>query len=358
GRVNLIGEHTDYNGGFVLPIAVEQGTYMLIRQSEIPPIRLYSATLDREATIYPEKIEKQDDWANYVRGVCLYAKEIAGELPSFDAFFFGDLPLESGLSSSASLEVVTAAGLESLSLKFSKLDIVKITRRAENNFVGVPCGIMDQYAVTFAKAQHAILLDCSTLESHQVPCRLGDCVLVVGHTGVRRALTDSEYAKRISECNEALSLLSKRIGQRKSLREVTPLEFNTAKWSLPEKLRNRAEHVIYENLRVEQAAKSLELGDMETLGYLMNRSHESLRDLFEVSSQELNALQEISLQQNGVRGCRMTGAGFGGCVITLIKKDWLERYLRRVPELYWQATHCDASFIATTPAEGARKIEL
>ncbi|MDD5447752.1 MAG: galactokinase family protein, partial [Actinomycetota bacterium] len=125
GRVNLIGEHTDYNGGFVLPIAVEQGTYMLIRQSEIPPIRLYSATLDREATIYPEKIEKQDDWADYVRGVCLYAKKIAGELPSFDAFFFGDLPLESGLSSSASLEVVTAAGLESLSLEFSKLDIVK-----------------------------------------------------------------------------------------------------------------------------------------------------------------------------------------------------------------------------------------
>ena len=359
GRVNLIGEHTDYNGGLVLPFAIQQGTYMLIRPSDLPPARLYSDELGLEARIMTPDVIKKNDWADYVRGVYMYAGEtVCGEIPPFDAMYFGDLPLDSGLSSSASLEMATVLGLGSLGCRLSKEEAVKVCRRAENDFVGVACGVMDQFTVAFARERNAILLDCDTLEYRQIPDNLKDTVLVVGHTGVRRSLTDSEYNERRRECAEALSLLSARVGPRKNLSGLTIKEFEEARWSIPDTLALRAQHVIYENVRVEEAARCLETGDPETLGYLLNQSHESLRDLFEVSSFELDTLQEISAAQPGVWGCRMTGAGFGGCVITLIRKDALERYLRRVPGLYWQSTHCDAGFVVTTPGEGATEVEV
>ncbi|MBU4193937.1 MAG: galactokinase [Actinobacteria bacterium] len=359
GRVNLIGEHTDYNGGLVLPFAIQQGTYLLIRPSDLPPARLYSDELGLEARVMTPDITKKNDWADYVRGVYMYASEVVcGEIPPFDAMYFGDLPLDSGLSSSASLEMATALGLGSLDCRLSKEDAVKVCRRAENDFVGVACGVMDQFTVAFAKERHAILLDCDTLDYRQVPYNLKDTVLVVGHTGVRRSLTDSDYNKRRRECAEALSLLSAKIEAKRNLSQFTINEFEGARWSIPDTLALRAEHVIYENVRVEEAARCLETGDPETLGYLLNRSHESLRDLFEVSSFELDTLQEISASQPGVWGCRMTGAGFGGCVIALVKEDALERYLGRVPGLYWKSTHCDAGFVVTTPGEGASMLEI
>lgn len=356
GRVNIIGDHTDYNGGYVLPMAVEQGTYLVIRRSELAPSRLYSQSVELDARIHAPESSKAGDWADYVRGVYFYARERCGQLPPFDALYFGDLPLDAGLSSSASLEVVTALGLETLGCALDRDDAVKLALKAENDFVGLPCGIMDQFSVAYSRAGHAIFLNGETLEHRYVPFNLRDAVLVVGYTGVRRSLLDTDYRKRRLECMEALELLSAKIGPKRNLAHVTINEFERARYSLPPLLEKRAEHVIYENARVEEAARCLEAGDAPTLGHLMNRSHESLRDLFEVSSQELDSLQEVSLEQQGVYGSRMTGAGWGGCVVTLIKKDAVERYLRRVPGAYWQYTHYDAEFIVSSPGQGARKL--
>ncbi|MFH1150553.1 MAG: galactokinase [Actinomycetota bacterium] len=356
GRVNLIGDHTDYNGGMVLPLAIEKGTYLLVRRTELPPCRLYSANLDLEARILTSELEPKGDWADYVRGVYKYSSEYCGGLPPFDAYYFGDLPLESGLSSSASIEVVTARAMNSLGCALSHADEVKVAWRAENEFVGVPCGIMDQYAVAFAEKGHCLLLDCETMEHRQVPFNVRDCVLVVGNTGMPRNLAQTEYRKRRLECAEALEALSTRLGPHAYLSAITVKEFESARWGLPDLLARRAEHVIYENVRVEEAARCLQAGDARTLGHLMNRSHESLRDLYEVSTHELDALQQISLEQQGVLGSRMTGAGFGGCVVSLVARDSLERYLRRTPGLYWQATHEEAEFTVTTPGDGARRL--
>lgn len=356
GRVNLIGDHTDYNGGHVLPIAIEQGTYLMIRKSDLAPARLYSENVQLDARIFPADISRADDWADYVRGVYYYAREYCRELPPFDALYFGDLPLDSGLSSSASIEVVTAMGLKSLGCPLEREDVVKVSLKAETDFVGVPCGVMDQFAVTYARKGHAIFLNGETLEHRQVPFNMQDVALVVGNTGVRRNLIDTDYRLRRLECEEALELLSRKIEPRRNLTQVSISEFERARYSLSPLLEKRAEHVVYENVRVEEATRCLEAGDPATLGHLMNRSHESLRDLFEVSCQELDALQEVSLEQQGVYGARMTGAGWGGCVVVLMKKEAVERYLRRVPGLYWQSTHYDAEFVVTIPGEGARKL--
>jgi galactokinase len=207
-----------------------------------------------------------------------------------------------------------------------------------------------------AEKDKAVLLNCATMDFRLVPWNIKDAVLVVGHTGVRRSLQDTEYNTRRHECEEALRLLSAKVGERKHLAEVSISEFESARYSMPEKLANRAEHVIYENTRVEEAARCIERGDTLTLGHLMNRSHESLRDLFEVSSMELDALQEIALSQQGVWGCRMTGAGFGGGVVVLIKPENVERFVRRMPSFYWEATHYDAEFTVTSPGPGAHKV--
>jgi len=355
GRVNLIGEHTDYNGGYVLPFAVEQGTHLMIRKSELAPARLYSENLDLDARIMPADISKTGDWADYVRGVCLFARDYCDELPPFDAFYFGDLPLDSGLSSSASIEIVTALGMETLGCQMDRDDIVKVGLRAENDFVGVQCGILDQFSVAYAQKGHLLFLNCETLAHRQVPFNLQDVALVVGHTGMRRSLSDTEYRTRRLECEQALDLLSKKLGSKRNLTQISINEFERARYSLPPVLEKRAEHVVYESVRVEEAARCIETGDPETLGHLMNRSHESLRDLYEVSCPELDALQEIAINQQGVWGCRMTGAGFGGCVVAAMKKNAVEGFLRRVPGLYWQATHYDADFIVTVPGVGAKK---
>jgi galactokinase len=247
--------------------------------------------------------------------------------------------------------------MNSLGCGLSGSDEVKVAWRAENEFVGVPCGIMDQFAVAFAEKGHCLLLNCETMDHQQVPFNLRDCVLVVGNTGMPRTLAETDYRQRRLECSEALEALSARLGQRNYLSNISVKEFESARWGLPELLARRAEHVIYENVRVEEAARCLRTGDTRTLGHLMNRSHESLRDLYEVSSLELDALQQISLEQQGVLGSRMTGAGFGGCVVSLVTREGLERYLRRVPGLYWKATHEEAEFTVTTPGDGARKLQ-
>ena len=356
GRVNLIGEHTDYNGGLVLPMAIEQGTYLLIRPSDSPPARLYSASTGEEAYLDPDRIERRGDWADYARGVLLLLRGACGDIPPFDAMYFGDLPLGAGLSSSASMEVVTALGASSLGCSITRDEVVRVSWVAENEFVGMSCGVMDQYAVTFSKAGHLLLLDCASLDYRHIPFNLAGASLVIGHTGIYRSLAASDYNQRRRECEEAMELISRRIGERGNLGRVSLEEFDGVKDGLPERLRARAQHVIEENLRVRETLSRLEENDPEGLGSLMSLSHASLRDLYQVSCPELDALQEISINQPGVWGCRMTGGGFGGCVIALVKSESLREYLDNVPDLYRHSTGQEPFFLVVEPRGGAEKM--
>jgi galactokinase len=354
--VNLIGDHTDYNGGLVLPLAIEEGTYALVRPKEKPPARLYSAGTGGEAEFDPREIVKRGDWADYVRGVFFTLAQVRGYPPPFDIMYFGDLPLDAGLSSSASLEVVTALASNSLGFGISNEDAARAGWRAENEFVGVNCGVMDQYAVSLSREGHLMLLDCRTLEYDHVPFNLDGASFLIGHTGVGRSLVDSHYNLRRRESEEALVLISAMIGARDDLSRVTPEEFEAVRDSLPEIPRMRAEHVLKENFRVRDAAECLEAGDPEVLGRLMNESHASLRDLYQVSSPELDILQGLSLSRPGVWGCRMTGAGFGGCVIALLRDEYIPEYLEMVPGLYRRATGREPFFLPAQPCAGARML--
>jgi len=355
GRVNLIGEHTDYNGGLVLPVATERGTYVLLRPKEGPPTRVYSTHAGEELRLDLRHLKRRGDWGDYVRGVL----QVLGDedrLPDFDALILGDLPLEAGLSSSASLEVALATATRSLGAKLTPEQAALVAWRAENEFVGVPCGIMDQFAVALAREGHALLLDCSSRRYRHVPCDLPGTALLVAHTGVKRSLSASLYRRRREECAEALRIITGFLGPRENLSRVTPEELDRVKDLLPETLRLRAEHVVGENRRVREAVSCLEGNDPERLGELLNLSHASLRDLYRVSSPELDALQEISLAQPGVHGCRLTGAGFGGCVVVLLREEALASYLEEVPERYRQATGREPFFMPFRPAAGARRI--
>ncbi|MBN2026864.1 MAG: galactokinase [Actinobacteria bacterium] len=358
GRVNLIGEHTDYNGGLVLPLAIAEGTYVMIRSREAPPARLYSASTGEEAEFDPGEIAPRGDWADYVRGVFAVLAEDRGTPPPFEALYFGDLPLGAGLSSSASMEVVTATAFASLGFALDAEEAARAGWRAENQFVGVYCGIMDQYAVALAEEGTVLFLDCGTVIYRHIPFTLKDDSIVIAHTGVYRSLAASAYNQRRRECEEALRAISETVGNKSNLGNVTREELVSARPRLTEAAGRRAEHVVEENLRVKEAVLCLEGGDPEGLGELLNLSHASLRDLYRVSSPELDTMQEISLDQPGVWGCRMTGAGFGGCVISLVRSEAVPGYLARVPDIYRGATGREPFFITVdSPGGGARKLQ-
>ncbi len=358
GRVNLIGEHTDYNGGLVLPLACEQGTFLFVRKKEDYPMLLLSSRNPHMVKISPGHLHPAGDWADYVRAVLHALREEMCDPPPFDALYCGDLPLEAGLSSSASLEVATAIAAASLAgTELSGEEAARAAWRAESEFVGVPCGIMDQYAVSLARSSHLLLLDCASLSYRHIPYNLPGVSILVGHTGVRRTLAGSPYQLRRRECEEALRIICGVVGERACLGRVTEEELAAAAPHLPETLLRRARHVVEESRRVARAARSLQEGDVESLGNLLNLSHASLRDLYEVSCPELDALQEISLAQRGVWGCRMTGAGFGGCVVALIDGNAVPAYLEKVPSLYRTATGRDPSFTVTLPGGRARRLK-
>jgi len=358
GRVNLIGEHTDYNGGLVLPLAIAEGTYVLMRPRESPPALLYSTATGEEAEFHPREIAPRGDWADYVRGVFAVLAETQGAPPPFEALYFGDLPLGAGLSSSASLEIVTAIASASLGWALDRDEAARAGWRAENEFVGLSCGIMDQYAVALAEEGAVLFLDCGTNAYRHIPFTLKDTSILIAHTGVYRSLAASAYNQRRRECEEALRAISERVGSKDNLSGITREELASVKPLLSEAASRRAEHVVEENQRVREALVCLEKDDPEGLGGLLNLSHASLRDLYEVSSPELDAMQEISLDQPGVWGSRMTGAGFGGCVIALMRSEAVPGYLARVPELYRGATGREPFFInVDSPRGGARKLQ-
>jgi galactokinase len=315
GRVNLIGEHTDYNDGFVMPCAIDRGLRIAVRRRDDT---LAVLTSDRaagaiEIDLAGPLVPGRADWGRYVEGVCAGYRRLGWELPGFEAAITADLPAGGGLSSSAALEVGIATAVETLcGRRLEPVEKALLCQRAEHEFAGVPCGIMDQFAVTLARPGAALLIDCRDRETSDVP--LGDAVaILVIDSGVSHALADGGYAARRRECEAAACGLGVR-----SLREVSLLAWRAAERTLPDPDRRRARHVVTENVRVLAFAAAARGGDWATAGRLMNESHVSLRDDFEVSCRELDLICEAVAPLAGVHGCRMTGGGFGGCAVALV----------------------------------------
>jgi len=360
GRVNLIGEHTDYNGGYVFPCALNFGTYLLIRPNGKDSLRFASTNFDFKTEIPLDKVsEKVDDqWVNYPLGVINEMIDQGMDLTGMDLLFSGDIPNGAGLSSSASIEMVTSYALNELSdAALSRLDLVKISQRAENEFVGMNCGIMDQFAVGMGRENHAVFLNCDTLEYDLVPLTLKDHHLVITNTNKKRKLTDSKYNERRAECEKAVAYINRKRPIR-NLGELSLAEFGQLQHLIPdETIRKRAYHVVSEDARVIEAIHALKKGDMKHFGQLMYESHASLRDNYEVTGVELDTLVEEAAKIPGVTGSRMTGAGFGGCTVSLVEKDKTDLFIRELDKAYTEKTGLKATFYVAEVGDGVKKLD-
>ena len=362
GRVNLIGEHTDYNGGHVFPCAIHKGTYALVKKRDDKKFRMYSENFENlgiiEFLLDNLVNEKEHKWVNYPKGVVKMFIEAGYKIDSgFDVLFYGNIPNGSGLSSSASIEIVTSIILKDLyNLDIDMVEMVKLSQKAENQFIGVNSGIMDQFAVGMGKKDNAILLDCNTLKYSYAPVILKDEVLVIGNTNKKRGLADSKYNERRAECEEALKDLQKELDIQ-SLGELSVEEFNKSEKLIKNEInRKRAKHAVYENQRTIKAQKELMEENLEEFGRLMNESHVSLRDDYEVTGIELDTMVEIAWNQEGVIGSRMTGAGFGGCTISIVKKDAVDKFIENVGKEYKEKVGLDADFYVVNISDGAKKL--
>ena len=363
GRVNLIGEHTDYNGGFVFPCALDFGTYAIVKQREDKNFRMYSENFEDlgiiEFNLDNLVYDKKDDWANYPKGVIKTFLDKGFKVPNgFDVLFFGNIPNGAGLSSSASIEVLTAVILKSLfNLDIDMVEMVKYCQIAENKFIGVNSGIMDQFAVGMGKKDNAILLDCNTLNFTYVPVKLKDMSIVIANTNKKRGLADSKYNERRSSCEEAVAVLNKNGVNIKYLGELTVEEFNKVKHFIKdEEQLKRATHAVTENERAKIAVEFLKKDDIKTFGELMNKSHISLRDDYEVTGLELDSLVEAAWEEVGTVGARMTGAGFGGCTVSIVKNSEVDNFIKNVGKKYKEKTGLEASFYIANIGDGARKL--
>jgi len=364
GRVNLIGEHTDYNGGYVFPAALSFGTYALVRPREDRLYRFRSLNFPQQVDVSLDQVEyrTEDDWANYPKGVLqqllAYAPEQAAAYRGADVLFYGNIPNGAGLSSSASIEMVTAYALSRLAgNSIPVIELVKLAQKAENQFVGVNCGIMDQFAVGMGKANHAVRLNCADLSYEYAPLRLGVHKLIITNTNKRRGLADSKYNERRAECEAGLEILRRVKPDLRDLGALSLSEWEELKGHIEDPvIRARVEHVVSEDDRVLKAVCSLEENDLITFGQLMIQSHESLRDLYEVTGRELDALVEASLSVDGCIGSRMTGAGFGGCTVSVVREDAVERFKQQVEERYTEATGLTPTFYVCDVGDGVKEI--
>ena len=355
GRVNLIGEHTDYNDGFVLPAAIDRAIRMAGRRRADRVVRLHAMDLSDSVEFSLDGIERDErhSWSNYFRGVSNLLLANGFKLTGADVVFGGDIPREAGLSSSAAVEVATLAFWRKLAgLDFDAVYGVKLARRAENEFVGMPCGVMDQFASALSRQGHALFLDCRDLSFRHVPLK-ADVKIVVSNSGVKRALTQSEYEIRLKQCRQAVAQLGSTGLAVKSLREVDLDDLEEAREALGGLLFRRARHVVSENQRTLEAVQALEGGDLERFGQLMYASHESLRDDYEVSSKELDTLVELARHRPGVLGARMTGAGFGGCTVNLVQAEAAEDFSRAVRDGYKEKLGLDAEIYVCQASNGA-----
>jgi galactokinase len=359
GRVNLIGEHTDYNGGFVFPCALNYGTYLHIRKIEDNILKFSTVNFpdDAQTRIKGLFVNSTKKWINYPLGVINEFLKKGIKISGLEFLYYGDVPNGAGLSSSASIEMVTAVAInEIFNAGFGTLELVKMSQKAENEFVGMNCGIMDQFAVGFGKKNNAIFLNCDTLSYENVPVILNDCCLIITNTNKRRGLTDSKYNERRSECDKAVELLQayKHI---RNLSELSTVEIPVLeKYIKDPVIRKRAKHVISENGRVIEAVSVLKEKNLVRFGELMNLSHDSLKNDYEVTGNELDTLVYEGRKLPGVIGTRMTGAGFGGCTVSIVSKAESKKFMSELATVYSKKTGLVPEFYQPEISDGAGRI--
>ena len=359
GRVNLIGEHTDYNGGHVFPCALTLGTYGLARKREDNKLRFYSVNFERlgvvESSLDDLTPYKAANWINYPKGVMWAFEKRGYKLPcGLDILIYGNIPNGSGLSSSASLEVLTGVILKDMfGFDVSMVEIAQIGQYSENNFNGCNCGIMDQFASAMGKKDNAIFLDTNTLEFEYAPVVLEDAKIVIINSKVKHSLVDSAYNDRRNECETALKELQE-VVDIKTLGDLTEEEFEAHKDAIKSEIRRkRAKHAVYENQRAIKAVAALKENDVETFGKLMNASHVSLRDDYEVSCEEIDILVDLAWATDGVVGSRITGGGFGGCTVSIVKNDAVDNFVETIGAKYEEKVGHKAEFYVVDIGNGA-----
>ena len=362
GRVNLIGEHTDYNDGFVLPMAIEQRTVLVGRTNGTQRARVIATDLDDAAIDFAcdTTLQRGDEtWANYVMGVAGQFIEHGHSVLGFDAVIASDIPVGGGLSSSAALEVAGAMLMQQLiGVAIEPKTMALWCQAAEHEYVGMPCGIMDQFISVFGRRDHALLIDCRSQQTRHVALNDPEVAVVVANSNVKHELSDSAYAERRSQCEQAAAILDRRFGNIGALRDATLDQLEAARSDMDDVLYRRARHVIGENDRTLAAADALDAGAYETFGQLMGQSHRSLAEDYQVSCDELDLLVELAMAVDGVYGSRMTGGGFGGCTVTLVRRGAADRLMRHLVDQYRSRAGRRATCFATRPADGADEIKL
>ena len=359
GRVNLIGEHIDYNGGNVMPCAISPGTYLAVARNSDKELRFQCLDFPETAVLHLQNSYSKTgkEWFNYPLGVINSLLGSGHNISGLNMLFAGNLPVGAGLSSSASIEVLCGYALsEIFNMGLSKINIALLAKEAENIFIGVSCGIMDQFSVAMGKKDKAILLNCDTVEYEYLPFETGDFLLAIINTNKQRSLAESKYNERFAECNAALKLLQQELAVQ-YLCEINPATYELSKHLINDPvLEKRALHVITENARVNDAVIALQTGDLEVFGKLMYASHQSLKELYEVSGRELDTIVDFCKNFKDCIGARMTGAGFGGCAIALVKKNSLADFSTQLKAYYKTKTGLTSEIFTSLAEEGVRKI--
>lgn len=359
GRVNLIGEHTDYNDGFVLPMAIDREVVVAAGSNASRKVRVHSLNSDESAEFDLDNPGpgQRGLWVDYVEGMAQSLMARGCELQGADLLLLSDVPSGAGLSSSAALEISTGLALVKVSgASVERVELALAGQRAEHVYVGTKCGIMDQLAAACASAGHALLIDCRSLEMTHIPLDTSSVVVAICDTGVKHELASSEYNTRREECERGVEMLKRVLPEIRHLRDVSMEDFERHEGMLPEPVRSRCRHVVTENARTLSAAAALRTGDFGELGRLMRLSHESLRDDYEVSCAELDALVEVAVSVGGVYGARMTGGGFGGSTVNLVRRDALEEFQEEVKAGYNSRTRKTPTIYISEPGAGAREI--
>ncbi|TQS71233.1 galactokinase [Ornithinibacillus gellani] len=362
GRINLIGEHTDYNGGHVFPAAISYGTYALAKKRSDKQLRFYSMNFEQDG-IHTSSLDdldykEEDGWSNFPKGMIQALIKDGYTIDAgMDILFYGNIPNAAGLSSSASIELVTGVMLEGLfELDIDRIRMVQLGQQVENNYIGVNSGIMDQFAVGMGRKNHAMLLDCDTLEYQYAPIVLQDHDIIIIHTNKSRTLAGSKYNERRAQCEQALADLQKTLDIT-SLGQLTVEKFDAHCEQISDPIhRKRAKHAVYENARTLEALEKLQQNDLVAFGQLMNASHESLQQDYEVTGIELDTIVEAAWKQPGVLGARMTGAGFGGCAIAIVEKNQVANFEEQVNAIYRERIGYDATFYLAAIGDGAKEI--
>lgn len=362
GRVNLIGEHTDYNEGFVLPIAIGKRIIMLGQLRNDRLVQVFDPGYKVKIKFSLDNLTplKKDTWANYLMGVMDEIKKAGYPLQGANLIFISNIPKGAGLSSSAALEVVTALTMAKLNLlEIKPVEMARLCQRAENNFVGVACGIMDQYVSCLGQKNYTLFIDCRSNDYELIPFKDPDYQVLICNSKIQRGLANSKYNIRREECKIATEFFKHKLKREiLALRDITIDEYNKYQGQLPEVIARRARHVISENYRVQAGVKALRERNFSTFGQLMIKSHQSLKDDYEVSCVELDLLVDLALKQEGVLGARMTGAGFGGCTVNLLRREYIDAFEKTIKQGYNKITGILPDVYLTPPAEGAKVIKL